>query len=507
MDSNWERPSVSVVWVPFCGAGIAQRPAVIFNGKLATRPWDFVSAPAHTLKSSSWFADHSRVIRLMHEFWVASNPVAECEVDDFDWLTASRQFASFSHALAHGTVDRSGADKLRLYWGSLHPASTQKYIAAARNYLGFLASEGDPTLSFRAGGNAGGGSTANEVVACNSLLRHLKPVSTNKAVTIGGRRGEPVHRKSTPVAFPESLIGNFFSTGLNCPLIASPGDSITETACAIRDSLYFLILAFGALRASEPLHLFVGDIEEDDTYGQGTTIWLRHPVTGMAPRGIISTQAGRTETARPRHYTRLAYLREKYGLTPRNLLGRQNQAAGWKGVLLDENLPGEGERSRVYWQSSEHGKLFWKLHSIYIEHIRPQVAAHPYYFVSLSSTTWGSPWTEDATKSAFRNALARMGLRPDASLGLCRHAFRHRLAQRLVDGRVSPQIIQVVLHHCSLTSQLAYTRPTPAKVHRTLERADAKLSSRVRGLDVRAEDGIRWRTDPLGIFEEPARDL
>ena len=179
------------------------------------------------------------------------------------------------------------------------------------------------------------------------------------------------------------------------------------------------------------------------------------------------------------------------------------QKAGWKTLLLDENVPRLGQRTRVYWQTSAIGHTFWELHSVYMRHERPAAATHPYYFVSLDRSSYGGPWTEDGAQDAFRRAMRRMGLEADSSAGLCRHAMRHRFAQYLVDLQVEPERIQVILHHQNAASQECYARCRPGDVARALEAAGRKTEGGLADFDP-GNLGVHWRSDPMRIFRRSA---
>jgi hypothetical protein len=107
--------------------------------------------------------------------------------------------------------------------------------------------------------------------------------------------------------------------------------------------------------------------------------------------------------------------------------------------------------------------------------------------------------TRDAADDAFARATRRLGLSPDASLGLSPHAMRHRYAQDLVDLKLNPGAIQVCLHHRSPASQLAYTRPMPHQIARMFASVGEKIETGVADFDP-SSLGITWRSDPLGIF-------
>lgn len=320
---------------------------------------------------------------------------------------------------------------------------------------------------------------------------------TGRSVTAASRS------RQTPAAFPERHVAAFFLTGLLKPdgeailRAAARGEGCALDAYNARDMVYFLPLAFGATRSSDVLHAYVSDIERDGELGFGANLFLHHPVTGAAPR------TGSYDRGQPT--TRETYLRQVYGLRPRNLVTGYHRV-GWKDLLLNEPVERGVSRTRVYWQSPEIGELFWLFHEIYVNGVRPRTTSHPYYYVSLSPSTYGAPWTLGASKDRFDAAVRRIGLEPDAMTGICRHAFRHRIGHWLVRAGVHPAITQIIMHHKSVASQVAYMNLPPADVSAALTAAAGDGSWRP------AEDGpgamrSPWRGVNQDVLAHAGRDV
>lgn len=226
--------------------------------------------------------------------------------------------------------------------------------------------------------------------------------------------------------------------------------------------LYFLLLAFGLLRGSEPLHLYVSDIKFDFEFGTGAFVSIWDPISGPAP-------ARQDGSARDRE----TYLLEEFRLRPRNQ-GLGNARVGFKNLLLNEVVAGVGQRTRVVWLVPEVGRLFWRLHAVYLAHARPIASSHPYYFSSSSNLSIGTPWTLDSAEDAFDRSLKKIGLKPDASKGLCMHGFRHRGKHWMDLAGVSATDQQAVLHHQSIRSQAEYGRVGPIEVAELLRKAGSQ---------------------------------
>ena len=296
--------------------------------------------------------------------------------------------------------------------------------------------------------------------ASRGLLSHIVPNAPRARTDIGVAKppqcpsvlkagdGRPV------IAFPEDRLFDFFVVGLRrcrrkARSTARSADGRLASDYKVKEVLYFLLLAFAALRQSEPLHLFVGDVAFDFECGTGALVSLWHPSKGPVLDGSARN--------------RKAYLWEEFGLRPRHLdLG--NARVGWKNLLLDEAVPGVGQRTRAYWLVPEVGLLFWHLHAVYLGHVRPMASKHPFYFASRSNLSIGTPWTLDSAKGALARVLGEIGLQPDASMGLHMHGFRHRCKHWMDLAGVSAIDQQAVLHQQSIKSQEGYGRVGPAEV-------------------------------------------
>jgi integrase len=130
-------------------------------------------------------------------------------------------------------------------------------------------------------------------------------------------------------------------------------DLISATP-SLRDKLYFLLLFFGGVRISEPLHLFNSDIS---ILPDGTSrVVLGHPQDG--------TYEWMSPNKERRRGNRATFLAERYDLGPRNLLAQNHPLhAGWKGMLQDD---GRRSESFVHWLREDISRLFAQLHGEYV---------------------------------------------------------------------------------------------------------------------------------------------
>ncbi|MFV8529292.1 hypothetical protein, partial [Ralstonia pseudosolanacearum] len=137
--------------------------------------------------------------------------------------------------------------------------------------------------------------------------------------------------------------------------------SLIRATPSVRDKLYLLLLFFGGLRASEPLHLFVTDIRIKSN-GMAEVV-LGHPETGFYEwvDNVRGKQRG----------NRALFLAERYYLGPRNRLAfRHPLYSGWKGMAMDN---GRRNESVVNWLFEEAGRIFARLHVQYMHETRSKV--------------------------------------------------------------------------------------------------------------------------------------
>ncbi|TDY23501.1 phage integrase family protein [Paraburkholderia sp. BL6665CI2N2] len=476
----------TLAWVPVLSPPGSSIPLLFFpQGNICYEFYAFLTRPSFRGKSGAWQRLHAQAVALLYEFYATNgSPQSLASQTDADSL-----IADFVQALLFGTVQADGTDPKGMYWRANSADHAKQILDAARRFGAFLEEEGSlvtlhPTVAYRADWLKH--QFAFAMRRNTSMLAHLKnerdhlaaPESTpfQRQITQGRGRGRPI-------AFPKPLEAEFFKTGL----FSRRQRNRIQSVCphTVRDTLYFLLLMYGGLRKSEPLHLFLQDVVADPDQQGCALVFLFHPETGSVP----GERARRNE-----------YLRVRYQRAPRNLLAITDPLfAGWKSMLLDETTRITGPRTRVYWRNLEAGRLFWQLHKVYISIVRPKRTNHPYYFVSLSGTSIGRPMTIDTVDDAFERALARMDLSPDASAGLNPHGMRHLYAQELVDAGVDPAVIQICLHHTSVASQITYTRPTPGRLVDILKKAADKIDQGHLDFDP-SSLGIRWKSDPLGIF-------
>jgi len=499
--------SVTLAWTPVKVGHMAYRLPLVYVGRsIEWGAYEYMTTLRVWTLNASSLLHLGRAVRDLFRYYNARGRPVLSQADAIDL------YDDFASALVKGTIE-NGYDPLGLYWSGIKYKNAKLLIAAVREFSEHLRDNyGGPCFSplvSPACSELGCAyrrhleiRKANSVFAHSKNLRSLYATARIPQHNAFGRRGRGGGSgKHPPPPFPEAYVNDFFRVGMRrrklCDLT---GNQIADNY-NVRDFLYFLLLMFGGLRSVEPLHLYLEDIQPDSSHGAAVFLW--HPEDGAPPPQSL---AGFEPRHRPA--TREAYLTGRYGLFPRNSPEMRGlpEAAGWKNLLLEESVPQLGVRSRVYWQNAAVGRLFWRLHSIYVMHVRPSTEKHPYYFVSLDRGSHGEPWKEASAKEAFGAALRRIGLEPNSSIGLCRHAMRHRLGYYLVKRGVDPQVIQIFLHQQSIASQEIYKKLTPQDVNEVLTRASEKRERGVADFD--AENlGISWKSDPLKVFEGPSDRL
>lgn len=248
-----------------------------------------------------------------------------------------------------------------------------------------------------------------------------------------------------------------------------PPDKIWKmiAACpSVRDKLYFILLFFGGLRISEPLHIFATDVSIGSD-GVAKVV-LGHPKEG---RYKWVAAGGKQKLG-----SRQDFLRERYGLGPRNFLAESHPLhSGWKGMASDD---GSRAESVVHWLHADAGRLFAKLHAIYMRSERAHtVDRHPYYFVSLQpGEYYGSPLKLSNISKAFYRAAKRIGLTPQEP-GVNPHGARHFFGYYCASVLGLPlEKTSKIMHHVSMQSTEVYYHVSAHAVRNALSLAQEKIA-------------------------------
>jgi integrase len=259
---------VAVAWVPLRTAhAIKSVPLVFIDGFLEWAVYIYMTAPATSGLSASALKHRAVAIGNLYRYYVArGRPVLDANpgVDLYQDL---------AEALVAGTVF-NGTDPLGLYWRARKASNVKLQLAAIRDFSAFLVENGpgpvlNPKTTADSSQLAGGYLRHLAIRKANSVFSHLKDVRASfTAAQISEYDPMRLHArggsgKSAPVPFSNEYVTRFFAEGLRRRKVTDPlGDWIADNY-NVRDFLYFLLLMFGGLRASEPLHLYIEDVQPD----------------------------------------------------------------------------------------------------------------------------------------------------------------------------------------------------------------------------------------------------
>ena len=269
---------VCVATIPFAKPPGSALPILVLpDGTLCHELYQFFRAPAHRGRSASWRKLHIDAVALFYDHYHAllAGPTPASR----DAAASAEVLADFAERLLYGTVHPNGRDPTGLFWSGHTSRRSYDLLLAVRSFCRFLCEgQGSPAPTPPTCERV---LTAREWFARqkrseNSVLAHLGEFSNGQqkrdapALPLpftrqiaGGRGG------GRPTPFPVPLELPFFRDGL----LPTGEVSQTQRGIAIRNTLLFLLLLFGGLRKSEPLHLLLQDVEHDPV-GQGTTVWF-----------------------------------------------------------------------------------------------------------------------------------------------------------------------------------------------------------------------------------------
>lgn len=241
----------------------------------------------------------------------------------------------------------------------------------------------------------------------------------------------------------------------------------------VRDQMMALLDAWGGLRRSDGLHLWVNDVVEEKGRPGHALVVLNHPSEAYVdwPDPI---------TAKIVRLSRGEVLQRQYGLRPRNEVTRGRYHAGWKNLELNRD-----HQAFVYWLDEAAGELFWVLYNGYLRYVRAPLMRqriamgggdHPFLFVSEGRSNGeggmiGDPLSLQAYERSHRRAVERLGLECSKAAGTSTHGLRHLYGQTLAALNVPAGVIKKGMHHRHLLSQVPYTVPSPDRVNRVLRAA------------------------------------
>lgn len=252
-----------------------------------------------------------------------------------------------------------------------------------------------------------------------------------------------------------------------------PADFIVkliERTDVARDKMLLLLMSFGGLRRSEPLHLLQQDI--CGRFSDSGAAWVRlaDPVRSeiewMDACGHIKTGSRADFISKEFQNLHLPAGHQLRNMQPRCMYGRKGHGlqVGFKGMTFS----GHGQNNFVHWLHEEAGVIFWRAYETYIaEHFHGKPRHwpyHPFLFVRLDAEGYGLPLTLPAVEKVFNRACERIGLK-----GFTPHSLRHFYGYYAATVLKLPvEKVQACMHHASVISTQTYYRTDPQAVRKEI---------------------------------------
>jgi len=415
---------------------------------------------AHT-RSFSWMQKTIQAVGLLLDYMAANH-------DRFE--DPKELFRLFVQRLYIGTIGEDGTDPSGLYWLPKSTSVVNLLAGQLSAFSGWMATNlgASPLNPWREATSYEGMLqwAAYHHRYSQSFLSHtwdIKKASltAKQARNTVLRRAPKREDHDEAKYFPEEHIADLLFKGFIVP--GKQKSRRIEERLNLRDILITILMHYGGVRASEPFHLYVHDVQPDPLHPGRAMVRIYHPSEGLAPNDWLDAKGKRIKCNRE------AYLRGKYGMRPRDQYFSTDQLhAGWKGNLLESTQ----NYMHVHWFPTWSGELFLKLWNVFIIQRALKDCNHPFAFV----TGAGNPYSLDTFMTNHARAVKRIGLEPSKILGTTPHGHRHAYGQRMVVADIDPSIRKKALHHKSLTSQAVYSEMKQTSVSAIFDRATRTLA-------------------------------
>ena len=360
-------------------------------------------------------------VQLYLEFSIANNEKVK---------NSQEMFKFFVEALQNGTINDEGYDESKLYWNPLRSDTANIYLMALSKFGDWLHIEYgnelfNPIVEHDYKSKIISQYAYYYKKRANILSHTLQHKNNNFSFSRKFKiRNEVKREKGDIQQFPDSLFKKLIIYGY---------EAVKDKRMVLRDTLILLLINGCGLRISEPLHLWIHDVNI-----LNKTIRIFHPKIGKAPGA--DTRKSRQE-----------YLWENYKLKPRtDIMG--NQHLGWKSVYVNK----EGAID-LFWKDDELKDIFFDIWTIYLSYLAVLDINHPYAFINFNKKDFLQPYTLSSFQKNYEAALARIGEKVSKEAGLSTHGHRHNYAITLKERGHSLIIIQRALHQSNIYSQIPYT--------------------------------------------------
>ncbi|EIJ0973488.1 TPA: tyrosine-type recombinase/integrase [Vibrio parahaemolyticus] len=432
---------------------------------------------AYPSKSDTWMRDTARAIGLFYDYCTAY------QNSNSDRRTQLRNFMS---SLENGTIGvECQTDPTALYWAPTGITKAKRLRSRLIAFINWVEEEellSKGISTFKAPMKTHEKQTLSLMKTARKIIK-LSPMEHTKdpnvvaqhlssAQTAFGHEFEDdpkdyINDNSETKSFPIELISPLLQYGfVKNPLATDPFEREDITAKMIT-----LLLSFGGLRKSEPLHLWFNDIIPTAEFKCQARLY--HP--RMAKTNLIGE----------RDKTRDMYLRERT-LRPRHdKANSKSLKAGWKKLAVDKS----SYHADIFWLHPSAEAMFTSLYNLYLSYrselmetyIKEQGHDHPFLFVSTGvdhrtgESYIGAPYSISQFDKSYEKALQRLerhlGLKipRGRESAINPHSLRHFFTQALEDMGVSPKMIQKCLRHRTIGSQDIYKGISSQRIRETLE--------------------------------------
>lgn len=347
----------------------------------------------------------------------------------------------FGRARIYGTIQSDGSDPLGLWWSRVKRRTVKNELTNINRFnkfqqIYFEAQDLNPA----------------EIYFKNALERFLEFQRRSKYDPFLHLFHSYQHVKTSFTVDihtgceDKSHGGRPFPPSMVVPLI--------ESCTNPRDKMLLLLMAFGSLRSSETLCIYLSDVLGQFPDTGSAFIKLAYPDTGHID--WVDKNGQRAEG------TRSFYLSKyfpSYPLPRINLGIKDPLYVGFKGMSFSGSKPDE---NFLFWSHEAAGQYFWKLFEEYREQYffgkSQGWPYHPYLLITLNDD--GSPLTMKGLRKIWDRAMKRVQL-TGYGLHSLRHFYGHYCANvlDLPIERVSSQ-----MHHASIESTKVYFKISPLKI-------------------------------------------
>jgi|AOAMet1_18_M0_10_1038524.scaffolds.fasta_scaffold01313_1 hypothetical protein len=430
----------------------------------------------YPLRSYDWRRKTARAVGLFYDFSKSHIETRGNKISHRDMVRA------FALAYLNGTVTPgSSEDALGLYWPPSSIKAVKGAVSSLQRFTSWCAGEGITSSEAVSGYGVFPSersfirylSTAMKIKDMSFLgytsktgdvAKRLSGKAVNKIVDLGTSTDATV---KTAKYFPSWLVPDLITEGF----IVRPGVEVLHEREDLAAKMITLLMMFGAVRMSEPFHLWFNDVIPQ--VDGSCKIILQHPSDAQ------------TNLPYEKKIIRKAYLAER-GLQPRDVDGLPKTLyAGWKDLAVDQSL-----QAPVHFIHGSAEVLFREMFIYYLryrEHLIESYkertnTTHPWLFVSKHGDTTGSPYSIDSYKKALERAYKRLERRKGYTIprgknaGTTPHGMRHFAGQSLSDAGVDSKVVQRLLHQRSIFSQQTYTEPSDQRISDELDKARRKLN-------------------------------